>query len=361
MKSGDSKQVALKDLIPLPELLRYRITEATDVPDEIPIIKIRGKLFLKYGGLGAIMGKPKAGKSTLIETIVTLALAENPLPNFDALDLEVEPAGPKNIVIFDTEQSAGDVKETVLRVLKNLGKKTEERLYHIYLRQEDYSYRRRAVLSMLEHIPNVHLVIIDGFADMVKDPVTAVEDCKTFVRDLLAYTDTYNTAILGAIHENYDNAKIVGHLGSEIEKKANGILKVIKHDKGEYHEFRFHFARKASSFNPVYFKKADDGRAYQITDNEAKAYGTSQEERKSVKLTKLETYCREIFAEAKELPKETIYGKLKSTILWRESETYKDPKETKFKTYVSTTFKEMTVSVLSQVKGKPDYWAYHPI
>lgn len=361
MQTTDSKQVKTQELIPLPELLKYRITENTDVPEEVPIIKIRDKQFLKYGGLGAIMGKPKAGKSTLIETIVTLALADEPLKNFDSLDMEVAPAGQKNIIIFDTEQSQGDVKESVQRVLKNLGKNTEERLYHIYLRQEDYAYRRRAVFSILEQVPNVHLVIIDGFADMVKDPVTAVEDCKTFVRDLLAYTDTYNTAILGAIHENYDNAKIVGHLGSEIEKKANGILKVIKHDKGEYHEFRFHFARKAANFAPVYFKKSDEGKSYQISEGEAKSYGTSQEDRKSQKLVRIENYCREIFKEAKELPKETIYGQLKSLILWRESDTYKDPKETKFKTYVSTIWKDMIASVLSEVKGKPDYWAFTPV
>ncbi len=139
------------------------------------------------------------------------------------------------------------------------------------------------------------------------------------------------------------------------------LSKVIKHEKGEYHEFKFHSARKAGSFSPVYFRKNNDGQAYQISPEEVKEIGKPLEERKSRNLQKLESYCNEIFKEANELPKKAIYARLKDLILKRESDTYQDPEEQRFKTYLSNLFKSMTTSVLTHVENKPEYWRFSPV
>lgn len=251
----------------LDEILTRRITSATRIPEEYPLVKIHGSIFCKIGGISVVMGKPKAGKSTIIEIIMTMALAQNPLKNYDSLGLEVKQANTKKVVVIDTEQSKGDVKDAIQRVKQNLGLEQDpEQLIYLYLRQDDIEDRRSIIESILEQIKDIHLLILDGFADFVKDPVSAVAECKSFVADLLSFSDKFNIGIIGAIHQNFDNAKTVGHLGSELEKKANGIIQVEK--KNDHHIISTNALRKSANFEPIYFMKDQNGNSYKIDKND---------------------------------------------------------------------------------------------
>lgn len=278
MENVDKKQTKF---LSLKDLQSRQITSETTVPEEIPLVTVNGSLFCKVGGISVIMGKPKAGKSTVMETILTLGFRKDAVPGYDNLKFEVEPANKKNIVIIDTEQSKGDVKDAVQRVKKNLKlTKDPENLHYFYLRQDDIAYRRLFLHSVLEAIPNIHFIIIDGFADMVKDPVTAVTDCKEFVAEILAYSDKYGIGIIGAIHQNFDNFKSTGHLGSELEKKANGILQIEK--KNDVHIISTNALRKARNFEPIHFKRGNDGTPYQVDKSEVGSSANSQKESEKI-------------------------------------------------------------------------------
>jgi hypothetical protein len=274
MQNPNDKQVKF---LTLEQLHSRQITSETEVPEEIPLVTVNGSLFCKVGGISVIMGKPKAGKSTVMETILTLTFQPEQIKGFDNLEFDVAPANGKSVVIIDTEQSKGDVKDAVSRVKKNLQLTQDpENLYYFYLRQDDIAYRRHFLHSILESIPDIHFIIIDGFADMVKDPVTAVTDCKEFVAEILAYSDKYGIGIIGAIHQNFDNFKSTGHLGSELEKKANGILQIEK--KGEVHTISTNALRKARNFEPIHFKRGNDGTPYQVDKSEVTTQASSKNE-----------------------------------------------------------------------------------
>jgi hypothetical protein len=289
MKNVDKNQ---PKFLTLQELQSRQITSLTEVPEEIPLVTVNGSLFCKVGGISVIMGKPKAGKSTVMETILTLTFNNGQLQSYDNLEFDVAPAEQKNVVIIDTEQSKGDVKDAVQRVKKNLKlTKDPENLHYFYLRQDDIVYRRLFLHSILEAIPNIHFIIIDGFADMVKDPVTAVTDCKEFVAEILAYSDKYGIGIIGAIHQNFDNFKSTGHLGSELEKKANGILQVEK--KNDVHIISTNALRKAANFEPIHFKRGNDGTPYQVDKSEVGSYASKKKE--SEKINELKDTVKRCF------------------------------------------------------------------
>lgn len=279
-------------LLSFPELQSRKITSLTEVPEEIPLVTVNGSLFCKVGGISVIMGKPKAGKSTVMETILTLTFNNSQLQSYDNLEFDVTPAEQKNVVIIDTEQSKGDVKDAVQRVKRNLKLSNDpENLHYFYLRQDDIAYRRLFLHSVLEAIPNIHFIIIDGFADMVKDPVTAVTDCKEFVAEILAYSDKYGIGIIGAIHQNFDNFKSTGHLGSELEKKANGILQVEK--KNDVHIISTNALRKAANFEPIHFKRGNDGTPFQVDKSELSSYASNKKENE--KITNLKDTVKRCF------------------------------------------------------------------
>lgn len=280
--------------ISIEEILNRRITSNTQIPEEQPLVKINGALFCKVGGLSVVMGKPKAGKSTIMEIILTESLRNNQETRFDTLGFDITPLNGKSIVVIDTEQSKGDLKDTLSRVKQQLKLEHDpENLYYFYLRQDaEPKYRQDFVKSVLQQIPNIQLLIIDGFADMVSDPVTNVTDSKKLVADLLAYSDKYNIGIIGAIHQNFHDSKTVGHLGSELEKKANGIIQVEKKDG--YHSISTNALRKSANFDPIYFKKDELGHSYQIDKSET---GKSKQEEQAKDIEEQKTALKHCFKE----------------------------------------------------------------
>jgi hypothetical protein len=78
----------------------------------------------------------------------------------------------------------------------------------------------------------IHSVIIDGVADLVQD-VNDAKECNSLVSGLQGLAIDYDCPILGVIHMNPKsgkgaNDKVRGHLGSQLERKAETNLHLEK-------------------------------------------------------------------------------------------------------------------------------------
>ncbi|MDD4347952.1 MAG: AAA family ATPase [Opitutales bacterium] len=71
----------------------------------------------------------------------------------------------------------------------------------------------------------IRLVVIDGFADLLNDPNSLMEST-VLTRFLHGLAEEYQTLICGVLHTNQasENFKTRGHLGSQLERKAESIL-----------------------------------------------------------------------------------------------------------------------------------------
>jgi hypothetical protein len=76
----------------------------------------------------------------------------------------------------------------------------------------------------------IHAVIIDGIADLVVD-VNDSKECNQIVAELHTLAIRYDCAIIAVIHKNPGSDKVRGHLGSQIERKAETNLSLDKEDE----------------------------------------------------------------------------------------------------------------------------------
>jgi hypothetical protein len=73
----------------------------------------------------------------------------------------------------------------------------------------------------------IHLVIIDGIADLIGG-VNEEESSVQLVEELFRMAAIYNTLIVCVLHLAPSGMKLRGHLGSEVQRKAAGILLIEK-------------------------------------------------------------------------------------------------------------------------------------
>jgi len=138
----------------------------------------------------------------------------------------------KQIIIkIDTEQSQYDVQSVGFRINEIASEYTQTKI-HDNLEQyklRDYSFSDKCLI--IEHIlksrKNIGAVIIDGYADLAFGNNDEKE--ATRVGELLMlWTAKYNIHISGVIHQPLSHNFATGHLGRQIEKKAETVISVVK-------------------------------------------------------------------------------------------------------------------------------------
>ena len=75
----------------------------------------------------------------------------------------------------------------------------------------------------------IHLVVIDGIADLIRSANDETESI-AIVDELYRLAGIYNTCIICVLHFVPNGIKLRGHIGSELQRKAAGILS-IEEDK----------------------------------------------------------------------------------------------------------------------------------
>ena len=79
----------------------------------------------------------------------------------------------------------------------------------------------------------IHLVVIDGIADLIRSANDETESI-AIVDELYRLAGIYNTCIICVLHFVPNGIKLRGHIGSELQRKAAGILSIEKDDDPEY-------------------------------------------------------------------------------------------------------------------------------
>lgn len=132
----------------------------------------------------------------------------------------------KMLVSIDTEQSIDDQLEAAHRVQKMAGEYKQA----IYL---DWSLESpTARVEMLTSFVNCYkykigLLILDGYIDFVED-YNNNKECFEFQLKIMSWAKMYGFHITGVLHKNPNGEKMIGHLGSIMERKASAIISLSK-------------------------------------------------------------------------------------------------------------------------------------
>ncbi len=189
------------------------------------------------GNLMNIQALPKAGKSAVVESEVAAVFNGN-RQGQDTLGFAAENTEGYALIHFDTEQSRYDHDALVRRAIRRARVGRTPDWFHSYsVADLDITERRQALRHAITEGRRKHggvfAVLIDGIGDLCADPNDAGESFD-LVHELHALAITNDCTIITVLHENpgSESAKTRGHLGSQLERKAETNLRLCKDKDG---------------------------------------------------------------------------------------------------------------------------------
>jgi len=216
-------KAALPDLIRRSDETRFDYFQKDEYIKPLLVFKGQDKDYpiAGRGMLGLFSGHEKSGKSYVLSHIEASGIGQiAELMNF-SLDLD---GGV--LLHFDTEQSKFFYQKTQRRILDLAGVGGNSSKFIPYHHRKFTAAERVELISYyIENTPNVSVVVIDGFVDLVVD-YNSLEKVNALMQRLMQWSDQYNILILGVLHLNKGDGKIRGHIGTEMKNKFDFIISV---------------------------------------------------------------------------------------------------------------------------------------
>ena len=235
---GELAKLQSGDTLTLTSQLAERAFDFDKRPDKpVPIFQLCGMPLCTAGNITNIQALPKAGKSAVVESKIAASVNGNRIGP-DTLGFSAENPKGYALIHLDTEQSAYDHDALVRRALRRARVTTSPGWLHSYSVADLGVTARRESLRLVmaethkEH-GGIFAVLIDGIGDMVFNPNDS-EECFALVGELHALAITYDCTIVTVLHENpgSESGKTRGHLGSQLERKAETNLRLAKDRDG---------------------------------------------------------------------------------------------------------------------------------
>ena len=233
-----SKEAVSTGKAPSPDdcraILAERAFDAATVPQRpIPILLLGDKVISTPGNLMNIQAPAKAGKSAVIGAILA-AMFNGNRQGADTLGFSADNSEGRAVLHFDTEQSRFDHDGLIRRAMTRARVDTPPPWFHSYcLTDLATDKRQQAIAYAVEDAAAEHggifVVVIDGVADICRDPNNP-EEAFGLVDGLHAGAIKHDCAIITVLHENpgSETGKMRGHLGSQLERKAETPLRLAK-------------------------------------------------------------------------------------------------------------------------------------
>jgi hypothetical protein len=236
------------DELRLDQLRPYLLDPREDYPEPYYMLEYNGVPFSTIGGLGAISGQKKNGKSFVLTQLMAAVLGNGCertnlfLPGLKVPERTLEYLGHEPRVLYvDTEMEKLNSAKVLRRVhwlcewdmkypnerfnvlwLKNMPKDGDKRPY-----KQRYDLIRLAIDALSPDI-----VFIDGLRDLLAS-INDEESGTQILDELASMAEERHMCIWNALHQNPngktdDEAKMRGWIGTELGNKVSDTLVSIK-------------------------------------------------------------------------------------------------------------------------------------
>lgn len=203
---------------------RLRITDSFATPPEV--LNVGDSVIGTLGNFSASTGKAKSKKTFNITAIVAAAMVNGTVLRYNA-NL---PADKAKILYVDTEQSPYHcikVMERVLRLANLPLDRQPDNFEFLALRKHTPHTRIAIIEQAIYGTENLGLVIIDGIRDLAYD-INSPSEATTLISKLMQWTDERQIHIHTVLHQNKGDDNSRGHIGTELNNKAETILQIAK-------------------------------------------------------------------------------------------------------------------------------------
>lgn len=232
-----------------------KATDKYDTPPEV--IHVSNSTISTLGNFSASTGKGKSKKTFNVCAIVAAALTGQKVLNYQASF----PDGKRKVLYFDTEQSYFHCHKVLERINRLAGLPADQDcdlIEFVMLREYGPIDRRQIIEMALAERPDVGLVIIDGLRDLLFD-INSSTEAGDVISLLMRWTSQYNLHIHTVLHLNKADDNVRGHIGTELNHKAETILQISRNENdGNVSEVHATLIRD-KDFPPFAFRINGDG------------------------------------------------------------------------------------------------------
>lgn len=235
------------------ELRQYWLDPREDYPEPHFLFEYNGVGFSPLGGIQAISGQKKNGKTFVLAQLMAAALGTgtervtNYLGPLKTRESTIEWLGHKPKVLYcDTEMEKLNTAKVLRRVHWLCGwdmKQPSEQFFVLWLRevpktdtQSSNTERWRLIKNAIEQV-SPDIVFVDGLRDLVND-FNDNQESAAIVGEMMSLASQRNICIWNVLHmnprpQNDDESKMRGHLGTELGNKVSDtFVSSKKKDQG---------------------------------------------------------------------------------------------------------------------------------
>ena len=235
------------------ELRPYWLDPEKDYPEPHYFFDFNGVGFSPVGGLQAIAGPKKNGKTWLMTMLMSAALGtgqeriETYLQGLRARQSTIDFLGHPPVVLYaDTEMEQLNTAKVLRRVHWLCGwdlKARTDRFHVLWLREVPKTETRsanherwRLIKNAIEQV-SPDIVFIDGLRDLVNN-FNDLEESAAIVNEMMSLASQRNICIWNVLHfnprpGNDDESKMRGHLGTELGNKVSDTFICTKRKAGD--------------------------------------------------------------------------------------------------------------------------------
>lgn len=254
------------------ELRQYWLDPEKEYPEPHFLFEYNGVGFSPLGGIQAISGQKKNGKTFVLAQLMAAALGTGTervrqyLGNLCTCESTVEWLGhPLKVLYCDTEMEQLNTAKVLRRVHWLCGwdmKERSDRFFVLWLREVPKSEKSTSNKERWRLIKNAisqtnpDIVFIDGLRDLVND-FNDNKESSDIVGEMMRIASQRNMCIWNVLHmnprpSNDDESKMRGHLGTELGNKVTDTFISIK--------------KKDNTGNVTFTVKQQDARGKDIDD-----------------------------------------------------------------------------------------------
>ena len=235
------------------ELRPYWLDPREDYPEPHFLFEYNGVGFSPLGGIQAISGQKKNGKTFVLAQLMAAALGSgtervtNYLGGLRTRESTIEWLGHQPVVLYcDTEMEKLNTAKVLRRVHWLCGwdmKQPSEQFFVLWLREvpktdtkTSNTERWRLIKNAIEQV-SPDIVFVDGLRDLVND-FNDNQESAAIVGEMMSLASQRNICIWNVLHmnprpQNDDESKMRGHLGTELGNKVSDtFISSKKKDQG---------------------------------------------------------------------------------------------------------------------------------
>ena len=176
------------------------------------------------GNFSASIGKAQSKKTFNVSAIVASALSGSTVLHYRSMF----PENKRKILYIDTEQRRYHCQLVLKRTLRlaDLPEyKNPDNLIMLALHKFSPKLRLAIVEQAIGTIPDLRLVIIDGIRNFLYDTNSSSESTD-IISKFMQWTDDRQIHIHTVLHQNKNDEHARGHIGTELNNKAETIMQV---------------------------------------------------------------------------------------------------------------------------------------